>query len=270
MLFLYSFLCREDSCIEMRNKTKKLTREGREESMFNFDFRIRFSECNKRRVLKESSIINLLQDTSTFHSEYSDVKIEDLLKKNLGWIILSWDIKIKELPKFNDVVTVETRCPKGKGLYVFRDFRIIRGDEVLVKAHSTWILLDLKRLVPTKIPNEMTKKYGIDEGLNEEWYNRKLKSLDDSKKVISFVVDENMIDSNNHMNNQKYIEKALKLIPSDLKVKRISVTYLKQSLLNDKMEIYLGRNKDGKYVIDFKDDKLSLHSTIYIEAEKIE
>lgn len=72
------------------------------------------------------------------------------------------------------------------------------------------------------------------------------------------------------MNNQKYIEKALKLIPSDLKVKRISVTYLKQSLLNDKMEIYLGRNKDGKYVIDFKDDKLSLHSTIYIEAEKIE
>ena len=68
--------------------------------MYSFDGRVRYSECDEDGRLSLVSMMNYLQDCSTFHSEATGVGLGWLGEQGLGWILGSWLIEIDELPRF--------------------------------------------------------------------------------------------------------------------------------------------------------------------------
>lgn len=241
------------------------------DKMYSFSYRIRYSECDSDMMLKYDKIIDLLQDTSTFHSEDVGLGIYNMKEKNLGFIILSWDIIIDDRPRLNEKVKVLTGIVKKKGLYIEREFVILKKDKEIVKAHSIWIVLDLNKVTPIPIDDSYIDKFTLDKMLPYDFNDRKLKSGDENSLLSSFVVDKNMIDSNNHMNNQRYVEKALEYLPLfNKKISRISISYIKEAILNDKICIYIGRDKlnPNKYILNFKkENELKPISIMYINLE---
>ena len=58
--------------------------------MFSFDSRVRYSECDERAHLSLVSLVNYLQDCSTFQSESLGVGIDFLREHDFAWFIAAY------------------------------------------------------------------------------------------------------------------------------------------------------------------------------------
>jgi acyl-ACP thioesterase len=211
--------------------------------MYEFESAIRYSECSPDGKLSVPSLINYFQDVSTFHSESIGEGVFSLKERSLGWMILSWDIKIDSLPGLGDRIRTGTMSLGAKGIYALRDFVMRSDDKIYARAHSIWGLIDLNRLMPVKPDQKMMDKFGAEDPLPGEWAGRKMKEPIDKEKVMEIEAGFFMLDSNGHVNNEKYIE----LIMSALKlkdIKRLTVSYRNQALLGDKLIVWRGKGED--------------------------
>ena len=66
--------------------------------MYSFQSRVRYSECDENGRLSLVSMMNYLQDCSTFHSEDLGYGVGRLKAEGLGWILAAWEIEIERLP----------------------------------------------------------------------------------------------------------------------------------------------------------------------------
>ena len=62
--------------------------------MYTFDSRIRYSEVDKDAYLTIESLIDYFQDCSTFQTQDGPATMEYLRKKNIAWVLNSWQIII--------------------------------------------------------------------------------------------------------------------------------------------------------------------------------
>ena len=217
--------------------------------MYEIQSRIRFSETDIDGYLTVPAIINYFQDISTFQSV--DVGAMDMDEDGhpLGWIILSWDIKIDKLPKLGETVSVKTYPLKQNGPFAYRDFTMSIGNDVIIRAHSIWSIIDLDRLMPRKITDEIMGKYGVDEPLPGKWAGRKLPIPKNKMEAVRFVVRSFQIDKNGHMNNERYVSAAIALLPEGTQIKEVQVGYVAQALLNDEIIIYRGLNQEKADIV---------------------
>ena len=65
-----------------------------------------------------------------------------------------------------------------------------------------------------KVPQEFADTYGLEPQLEMECAKRKLHIPDDMEKKGEIVVPQFFIDSNHHMNNEKYVMLAQQLLPT--------------------------------------------------------
>ena len=82
-------------------------------------------------------------------------------------------------------------------------------------ANSVWVLVDTRTGRPVKVPQEFADTYGLEPQLEMECAKRKLHIPDDMEKKGEIVVPQFFIDSNHHMNNEKYVMLAQQLLPNE-------------------------------------------------------
>ena len=73
----------------------------------------RYSECDGDGRLTLVSMIDYLQDCSTFHSEELGLGFRELKQKGYGWILAAWRIEIDRLPADADELHREYRVRLG-------------------------------------------------------------------------------------------------------------------------------------------------------------
>ena len=211
--------------------------------MYEFESTIRYSECSPDGKLSLPSLINYFQDVSTFHSESVGEGVFSLKERSLGWMIFSWDIEIDSLPGLGDRVMTGTMSLGAKGIYALRYFVMRSEDRLYARAHSIWGLIDLNKMMPVRLTEEMMDRFGSEEPLPGKWAGRKLKEPLDKEKVMELEVGPFMLDSNGHVNNEKYIE----ILMSALELKdihRLTVSYRNQALLGDRLVVWRGKGED--------------------------
>ncbi len=225
--------------------------------MYEMTTQIRYTECDNSGRLTTSALINLLQNCSVFHSESVGYSLYDLMKKRTGWFILTWDIKIDEMPRFMQVVKVSTWSAGYKGIQAFRDFAI--RDEngcLLVSAHSVWVYMDLAAMLPTRLSAELKEAYGAEEPLPGNWQERKMPIPNSTVPGYHFEVSKLQMDTNGHMNNERYIAAAYALLPEGRRIREIMVEYHKQALLGDFVSVESVEEDDRVSVLLKNDDKI--------------
>ena len=224
---------------------------------YGYDKRIRYSECDGVGVLRYDALVDIFQDCTTFQSEDIGLGLTKLLGMDLGWMLSYWQIDIDKLPSLGDNVYIGT-VPYGlKGCIGSRNFYMKSGDDMIIKSNSIWVLMNLQKQMPEKIPDEMYECYDIEEKLDMEYLPRKIKIPELSITHTSrFTVEKFFLDSNGHMNNAWFVrlaQVAFPEIPKDRHLSRICVEYKKQARLHDVIILDTYEAEDGFY-IDMKGD----------------
>lgn len=178
--------------------------------MYSFDSRVRYSECDENGRLSLVSLIDYLQDCSTFHCEDMGEGILGLKQEGLGWILANWRIEVSRLPLFGEKIRTSTWCYEMKRLHAMRNFQITdEKGESLVTADSQWFLYNLNEQKVSRIPE--SQQFYIEDTPRAQMgqMERKLAGTGDATQASPIIVSEQHLDTNNHVNNAQYVMMAI-------------------------------------------------------------
>lgn len=202
--------------------------------MYQLKSKVRYSEANSDSRLTYHALLNYLQDASTFHSEELGESGAQLREQNMAWILSFWQICIEDLPKSSEDITVSTWPYSTKGLFGLRNFSVENAQgESLIKANSIWVLIDATTARPIRITDEVSSHYPDEPKLEMDYCDRKIAVPSEYEEMPAITVPKYFIDTNNHMNNAKYVMVAEEYLPAEYEVKEIRVEYKKAAVLGD-------------------------------------
>lgn len=219
--------------------------------MYTFDSRIRYSETDPDGYLRVDSLIDYLQDCSTFQSEDLGIGISYLQEHHCAWLINYWQIDILRLPRLGERVVIGTSPYEIRGFLGKRNFMMeSKEGERLVNANSIWSLIDTQKGLPVHATKEMIEPYEIAPKFDMEYLPRKIQvPKEGGTPWKSFFVTEQDIDSNHHVNNSRYVRMAMVKEKNNVGIRRLRVDYLQQAHLGDSMNPVLYGDMEGDHII---------------------
>lgn len=205
---------------------------------FKKEFEVHYYQIDKNTQVTPLSIVRMLEEMAVCHSEYVGVGVNEMKQKNMGWVLCRWDIIIEKYPVWQDLITIETWSSNIEKFSATREFYIRDTDgNICVRASSLWVLVNLGRRRPVRVPSEMIEQYGQ----NPE----KAINPSDEKIVFNevclnqeiFKVRKSDIDTNEHVNNASYIEWALEIVPGEIcdhyQLIGLEIVYKKEAVLGN-------------------------------------
>ncbi len=213
--------------------------------MYTFETKVRYSECTPGGHAGLASVLDYLQDTCTFQAEELSVGVSYLQERHLVWLLSSWQVDIARYPVFGETIRISTWPYDFYGFYGFRNF-CIRGaqGEILVRANSVWVFMDLRKGRPSKLPPEITAAYEKEERLEMEYLDRKIPDFEAEAVGTPFKVPHYFIDTNRHMNNAKYVLLAEEILPPAWEASRIRAEYRRSAVCGDLLYPYADRREN--------------------------
>lgn len=211
--------------------------------MYSLPTRVRFSEADELGKLSIVGIMNLLQDCCTMQAEDLGIGLSYLRENHLGWIVTNYQIRLYgDMPAVGDEVVVSTWPYRFRGMLGYRNFSIKRGDgSLLLEADSLWMLMDVSKMNPIRLPEKMAEAYTVDPKLEGEWGRKHIQEKDNYELVYRFEVNRAHLDTNHHMNNAYYVDGAKECIAEELKtgakITELYVEYKKSALLGDVISV---------------------------------
>ncbi len=193
---------------------------------------IKISDLDFNNQLKMSSIFNYLQNISTKHADVLKIGQEDMLKENLLWVLSRMNIEVIKYPSLNDKITIRT-WPKGTDkLYAIRDFEVYNEKlELIIKATSSWLLLDVNSFRPKRPTIYAKRTKLIDKSAFDE-PAQKIKQLTDSTPMMCKIAEYSHLDINKHVNNSIYIDWIFDCLEKDFfkhnVIKSLNINYLSE------------------------------------------
>ncbi|MBR4027373.1 MAG: hypothetical protein IKJ01_07450 [Lachnospiraceae bacterium] len=202
--------------------------------MYELNGKVRYSEIDTSSTLTYSGLMNYFQDCSAFHSETLQVGLRYLEQHNMTWVLSFWQICINKLPNFGDKIIVQTWPYKMQGLYGMRNFSMNnRKGERLAYANSIWVLVDVTTGRPIRLTDDIHAFYPDEPQLEMEYCDRKISIPKEYEEKQPILVQKYFIDTNQHVNNEKYVMIAQEFVPQDFKIREIRAEYKKAAILND-------------------------------------
>jgi acyl-ACP thioesterase len=231
--------------IRQKNPGKSGTVEKIESPMSNSlslkrSFRVHSFLCNNKGVLRLSSIARFLQESAWEHAELWHAGYHSLIDEGLLWILYGLRVEIDAFPHWNDKIEVETWGKKYENLFAYRDFRINGEDNSrpLIKATSSWLLVDSKTHRPKRITPNYQRVPEIDDyALQGKPGNFECPDRYDSSEERKILYSD--IDIYDHVNNTSYIQFCMDTSP-DLqslseKVKSLDIRFVQESKLGESL-----------------------------------
>ncbi len=203
-------------------------------SQYEFQSRVRYSECGEDCRLTLGSVVNYFQDAATFQGEELGIGIQYLKSQKLAWILASWQIYTDHMPKLGEMITARTWAYDFKSFYGLRNLVLEDEDgKAAAWANSVWVLMNRESKRPAKVPDNLIEAYGTNEKLDMEYANRRVPVPEGGDKMDAFPIHKGHLDSNHHVNNGQYIQMAQDYLPSGFQIYETRVEYREQAFLGD-------------------------------------
>jgi medium-chain acyl-[acyl-carrier-protein] hydrolase len=180
-------------------------------------FRVRTYEVDPAGCASIQTLCNYLQEAAGNHARQLGVSMEQMEGQNLTWVLARLHVEVNRYPRWKDTVEVETWPSGFEGLYARREFIVENGSpEPLLKATSAWLLVDIRRRRPVRIPEFVTaivsprQQRALDDTFSD------LPGLNQAEHERRFHVRYSDLDLNQHVNNVRYIEWAVETLPLEI------------------------------------------------------
>lgn len=77
------------------------------------------------------------------------------IREKYFWVVLRHELDYMNQAFLNDEITVSTWVGESSGVKSIRHVEVYKGETILLKARSTWCLLEMKTLRPTRIKEDI-------------------------------------------------------------------------------------------------------------------
>ena len=123
----------------------------------SYSFEVKKSHLDQLNHVNNIVYLRWVQEASEKHWEA--LTDESLRKANL-WMALRHEIDYLNQAFLGDEITMYTWIEKSSGVKSVRMVHIYKGDMILTKCKTIWVLLDPVRFKPKRIPAELLQIFG--------------------------------------------------------------------------------------------------------------
>lgn len=185
--------------------------------MFEKQFDLRYFEMGRHGEATPVTILTLLEETAADHCLSIGHCLYDLLEKDIGWVLLSGRLVMERYPAYKEKITVRTWL---SGFRTFRGTRenLIYGEEgtIIGRAKGNWLFFDIKRRRPARIFDEILERWAVHPHKSIDVDSTEVNALDSALHRNEFVIHRFDMDSNEHVNNLRYLQWAMESVPDDI------------------------------------------------------
>lgn len=185
--------------------------------MFEKQFDLRYFEMGVNGEATPVTILTLLEETAADHCLSIGHSLYDLLEKGIGWVLLSGRMMMDRYPVYKEKITIRTWLSE---LTTFRGTRenliLDEAGSIIGRAKGFWLFFDIKRRRPSRIFEEMIKQWTVQSEESIQMDNLKIEAIDKAIYSNHFSVHRFDLDSNEHVNNLRYLQWAMESIPDEI------------------------------------------------------
>ena len=230
--------------------------------MYNFKSRVRYSECDEKSNMTLSALVNYLQDSCTFHSESLNLGTKYWENNRAVWVLSYWHIVIERFPKLGEEICISTWPYEFTRFMVYRNFTMKDKDKrVIAYANSLWVCVDTETRKLKRIDKEQKLLFSTEPAYPMETLSRKVKLPSKMEAKEAFKVPRFCIDSNQHVNNEKYILMAMEYLSNNSRVKSVRVEYNHAAVLGDMIYPHIGI-EDNKVTVLLGDEDIKTFAVV--------
>jgi acyl-ACP thioesterase len=199
------------------------------------EYEIHYYQIDKEQKATALALVNLLEDTALSHSQAIGLGMEELKSKGIVWLLNSWNIIIDKYPKWHDRISIESWPSHRERFYATTESFIkdVNG-VIIVRASILWILVSIERKRPIRIPLEFSELYGMELEKAIDYPFNRIEEVVAPEMEGNYLVRRSDIDTNQHVNNSRYIEWALEQVPAHIyehyRLHSLEVKYKKEAM----------------------------------------
>ncbi len=222
---------------------------------YKFDYTVKYSEVDSNFNLRLDHIVSHFQDITGLHSSEMGIDAQTLLKNsNAFWVLTKLKLKIERLPRFDEIVEIETWPTMVSAVRFNRDYAINKDGKRIIMGASEWCTLDytdrkIRKTSSICYPHDMPHREdrsGAGEFLK---IRETVCDADYNHAYRSAFVD---IDTNKHTNNITYLRMILNCFSPEefqaLKIDALQINFLAQTFYGDEIVTYKKKTDNGFYI----------------------
>ena len=161
------------------------------------DFFVGFRDVDYLNHLKIKSALSYLEDIAGIHSNMAGYGLLDIEKNQKTWVLINWKLEFIRRPLYAENLRVKTWSNGTEKIYALRDFYIYdEAGEIVAKATSKWILIDIQTMQIAKLTDEVMGAYTTEPDRVFEEKVEKLKEPQEYIHSIDVKITKDMIDVN--------------------------------------------------------------------------
>ncbi|MDR1567612.1 MAG: acyl-[acyl-carrier-protein] thioesterase [Streptococcaceae bacterium] len=195
------------------------------------EYQVPYYESDLTGKMKLASLFNVALQVSGEQSAALERSDDYVKMLGVTWIVTEYQVTLERLPYFNERIVIETEALSFNKFFCYRRFTIKDfSGNVLGVIDSTWCLLDLATRKLTSIKTEIIAPYMA----------QKVKTIQKTQKIKApeqflekcYPVRFSDLDTNQHVNNAKYIGWLLDSLDYDFLIQhepvKLHLKYIKE------------------------------------------
>lgn len=222
---------------------------------FTKEYEVHYYQLDKDRKATPLAVLNLLEDAALSHSQAIGLGIDELKSRGIVWLISAWNIVIDRYPTWHERIRIESWASHTERFYATTEYYMkdVNG-EIVVRASILWILMSIERKRPIRIPLEFGDMYGMESERAIDHAFCPIGQVCEPEMEGNYRVRRIDIDTNQHVNNSRYVEWALEQVPEDVynhyRLHSLEVKYKKETMLGTRINscCKLFVEEDGKCI----------------------
>ncbi|MBR5908275.1 MAG: acyl-[Bacteroidales bacterium] len=215
-----------------------------------YSFRVEQYQCNVRKMLRFSSLVNIMLSAADYHSTERGFGTIYLNEMGKTWVLSRLAVEMERIPSRHQEITIETWIDKVHPLFTSRNFRALSKEgEVLGWGRSVWAMIDTTTRHPVdlmEIHNGLITTFIVNED-DKEFLNvpidRPAKIQLDEPSL--FRIDNTYfsdVDFNGHINSMRYVDHVLDIFPLSWhkknNIKRLDIAFIAEGRPEVPIKIY--------------------------------
>ncbi|SDX86363.1 Acyl-ACP thioesterase [Lutibacter oricola] len=214
-------------------------------TIYTKTYKINSIQININQKLGLFGLLGFLQDTAAEHAYELGFGYQKMIETGTFWVLTRQFLKMNKWPLWHDTITIKTWTLPVQGFYAIREFEIYNNNIKIGECSTTWMILDTKTRKPKEI-NEIKSYFAPRKDFNLGFTASKINVAEDLELQKTIEVKISDLDPNNHVNNIKYAQWALDLIPFKYHkthtIKEYEINFLSETFLEDNINCFSNKN----------------------------
>ncbi|WP_028042043.1 acyl-[acyl-carrier-protein] thioesterase [Candidatus Stoquefichus massiliensis] len=214
-------------------------------------------------------LLNRFSEIATINAKELGMWNEEMMKQ-YGWVVAKQSLHLDEPIYYKDMIELSTIINNGSFVAFPRYYFIKKNKKEIGHCSSIWTLINIqkRRIVSPKKIGIMMPEVLHDIYLDEP-QSININIPMDYKTTRQVLYSD--VDTNQHMNNTRYVQWALDIIDyqihKDFFISDLNIQYKKEIRPLENVELYLGQDKT-RYIVEGRGNQGIIYFTIEIYFNK--